>query len=53
VPNLMISAHCSTSSDNFWANRHALFRANLECYISGESLTNQVAFVDETTAGEK
>lgn len=53
VPNLMISAHCSTSSDNFWANLHALFRANLECYISGESLTNQVAFVDETTAGEK
>jgi phosphoglycerate dehydrogenase-like enzyme len=53
VPNLMISAHCATSSDNFWANLHALFRANVGRYISGESLKNQVALVGEVAVGEK
>jgi len=52
VPNLLISAHCSTSSDNFWANLHALFRANLQRYLAGESLKNQVVFDDEGRKGE-
>jgi phosphoglycerate dehydrogenase-like enzyme len=53
VPNLLISAHCSTSSDNFWANLHALFRSNLRHYLAGESLENQVVLDDEIALGEK
>jgi phosphoglycerate dehydrogenase-like enzyme len=53
VPNLLISAHCATSSDNFWSNLHALFRSNLRRYLAGESLMNQVVFEDEIAVGEK
>ena len=53
VPNLLISAHCSTSSDNFWATLHALFRENLQRYLAGESLNNQVELEDEIAQGEK
>ncbi len=52
VPNLLISAHCSTSSDNFWAALHALFRENLQRYLAGESLKNQVVFANEIDLGE-
>ena len=44
VPNLFISAHCSTSSDHFWSNLHELFRSNLRRYLDGEPLRNQVGF---------
>jgi phosphoglycerate dehydrogenase-like enzyme len=41
VPNLYISAHCSTSPDRFFANLHALFRDNVRRYIDGAPLVNE------------
>ena len=41
VPNLYISAHCSTSPDRFFANLYALFRENVRRYLDGSPLLNE------------
>jgi phosphoglycerate dehydrogenase-like enzyme len=41
VPNLSISAHCSTSPDRFYANLYALFRENVRRYLDGSPLINE------------
>ena len=55
VPNLYISAHCSTSPDRFFANLHALFRDNVRRYIDGAPLVNEtdtrIGTESETGAG--
>jgi phosphoglycerate dehydrogenase-like enzyme len=48
VPNLYISAHCSTSPDRFWSNLYELFRENIRRYLDGTALLNESA----TTPGE-
>jgi phosphoglycerate dehydrogenase-like enzyme len=41
VPNLYISAHCSTSPDRFFANVYTLFRENVRRYLDGSPLINE------------
>jgi phosphoglycerate dehydrogenase-like enzyme len=43
VPNLFISAHCSTSPDRFWSNLYVLFRDNVRRYLDGRPLVNESA----------
>ena len=42
VPNLYISAHCSTSPDRFWSNLYTLFRDNVRRYLEGAPLLNEM-----------
>jgi phosphoglycerate dehydrogenase-like enzyme len=42
VPNLWISPHSATSPERFWANVHALLRENVQHYLAGEPLRNEV-----------
>lgn len=41
--NLKISGHCSTSPEALIPNLHRVFRANLERFVKGDELTNQVS----------
>ena len=43
APNLRISGHCSTSPAALIPNLHRVFRENLERFVRGEPLTNQVS----------
>lgn len=42
APNLSISSHCSTSPAALMPNLHRVFRENLERFVTGEPLLNQV-----------
>jgi phosphoglycerate dehydrogenase-like enzyme len=42
VPNLSISAHCSTSPDRFFSNVYTLFGENVRRYIDGSPLINEM-----------
>jgi phosphoglycerate dehydrogenase-like enzyme len=42
APNLLISPHSATAPQRFWSNLHELFRDNLERYLRGEPLRNEV-----------
>ena len=42
VPGLLISPHSATSPNSFWANLQVLFRDNVQRYLNGEPLRNEV-----------
>lgn len=42
TPNLAISPHSAASADRYFANLHRLFRQNVERFLAGEPLTNEV-----------
>jgi phosphoglycerate dehydrogenase-like enzyme len=42
VPNLRISPHSATDPDRFWTNLHELLRENVQRYLAGEPLQNEV-----------
>lgn len=43
APNLRISGHCSTAPTSLMPNVHQLFRENLERFVRGETLLNEVS----------
>jgi phosphoglycerate dehydrogenase-like enzyme len=43
VPNLALSAHCSSSPDAMFVNVHRMFNDNLRRFLAGQPLENQVA----------
>ncbi|QUR67806.1 D-2-hydroxyacid dehydrogenase [Mycobacterium spongiae] len=45
APNLYLSPHSAATADEHWRNVFALFGANLENYLNGEPLVNQVPSV--------
>lgn len=42
VPNLFLSPHSAATADEHWRNVFDLFAANLERYLKGEQLVNEV-----------
>jgi phosphoglycerate dehydrogenase-like enzyme len=42
VRNLWISPHSATAPDQFWSNVYELFRENVQHYLAGEPLRNEV-----------
>jgi phosphoglycerate dehydrogenase-like enzyme len=42
VPNLWISPHSATSPERFWSNLHELLRDNVQRYLAGQPLRNEV-----------
>jgi phosphoglycerate dehydrogenase-like enzyme len=42
APNLYLSPHCSASPQALFVNLHQLFRDNLDRYLAGEPLRNEV-----------
>jgi phosphoglycerate dehydrogenase-like enzyme len=42
VPNLWISPHSATATESFWPNLHQLLRENVQRYLAGEPLKNEV-----------
>jgi phosphoglycerate dehydrogenase-like enzyme len=47
MPNVILTAHCATTSQHFWRRMHELFCENLRRYVAGEPLLNVV----DKTAG--
>ena len=42
VPNIYISAHCSTEPTRFFESAHRVFADNLARYVAGEPLLNEI-----------
>jgi phosphoglycerate dehydrogenase-like enzyme len=42
APNLYLSGHCASSGDRFYANLYRLFADNLQRFLAGEPLRNEV-----------
>jgi phosphoglycerate dehydrogenase-like enzyme len=42
LPNVILTAHCATTSQHFWRRQHELFGENLRRYVAGEPLLNVV-----------